>query len=557
MKKIYKALNIISILAVMIVVFVACDEDFTTLESDININDNFSTNSIKYAVRAYTRTEERVQTNNLPTTLVGVYNDPFYGTTSSDLVSQMSPTVFGIDFGEDVELDSVVLNIPYFSTFLEIDEDGTSTYKLDSTYGNSPINLSIFRNNYFLRDFVVSPDPEFNESLVYFSDGLTSEGTQIDPLADVQGQPLYQDIQFIPSAKQIILKDQDDVITRFTPSLRIRLDEETENEDGNDNTTVYRNKEYWTTLILDKEDDIELSNQNNFLDYFRGLYIKSEAFNGDGNMFALDLNSASLTLHYSSTQTDIETQEETIEQGLYAINFLGNRFNLINNNGFSPNDGDEDTGDETLFLQGSEGSFAVINLFDEDIFGSSLCDFLEDFRSNYVCNTLNDGEIEASRLINEAFIKFHVDQSITQNAPERVFLYDIENQVPIVDFFLDQTSNKINHLEAVKSSDGNGMSYKVRVTEYMNAILLRDSTNLKLGLAVSNNLQLEGSTETNLNIVTNDEDINTIPVSTVITPEGVVLHGSNPNVPEATRIQLEVFYTCLNIDDNCSDNEDN
>lgn len=557
MKKIYKALNIISTLSIMVVVFIACDEDFTRLESGIDINDNFSTNSIQYAVKAFTKREERVQTNNLPTSLIGTYSDPFYGTTTSDFVSQMSPTVFGIDFGEEVTLDSVVLTIPYFSTFVEIDEDGNSTFELDSTYGDAPINFSIFRNNYFLRSFVVSTETDFDENLVYFSDGLTSEGNQINPLTDVQGEPLYQDIQFVPSADQIILKDNDDVITRLPPALRIRLDEEMDNEDENENTTVFQDKAYWTELIIDKEDDLELSNQNNFLDYFRGLYFKSESVNGDGNMFAIDINSASLTLHYSSLVTDIETQEETVEQSTYSIDFLGNRVNFIDNNGFTPNDGDEDTGDETLFIKGSEGSFAVIDIFDENITGNSLCDFLTDFRSNHDCNTINDTEIEASRLINEAFLKFQIDQSVTQNPPERVYLYDIENETPIVDFFLDQTTNKTNHSEAIKTSDGNGMSYKISVTEYINAILLRDSTNLKLGLAVSNNLQLEGSSDTNRDIVTNDEDINTIPVSTVISPEGVVLHGSNSNVLEANRLQLEVFYTCLNIDENCSDNEDN
>ena len=46
---------------------------------------------------------------------------------------------------------------------------------------------------------------------------------------------------------------------------------------------------------------------------------------------------------------------------------------------------------------------------------------------------------------------------------------------------------KINHLEPLKrdsTSNSEGISYKIRITEHLNNIILRDSSNTKLGLAV-------------------------------------------------------------------------
>ena len=64
--------------------------------------------------------------------------------------------------GVNVQLDSVVLTIPYFSDS-EQDDEGVTTYELDSVYGNADatMKLSIFRNNYFLRDF--DPDSNFEQ----------------------------------------------------------------------------------------------------------------------------------------------------------------------------------------------------------------------------------------------------------------------------------------------------------------------------------------------------------------------------------------------------------
>ena len=121
-----------------------------------------------------------VQTSALPINLLGVYNDPIYGQTVGNIVTQLRSNILDPDFGSNVVLDSVVLNIPYFSTPIEIDDEGETIYELDSVFGDSEMKLSIYESNYFLRDF--DPNSDINDSQLYYSNQTT--GTS--PISDAQ-----------------------------------------------------------------------------------------------------------------------------------------------------------------------------------------------------------------------------------------------------------------------------------------------------------------------------------------------------------------------------------
>ena len=87
-----------------------------------------------------------VQTNNLPSFLLGSYNHPQFGRSNSSFVGQMVPSEYNHDFGDNVVLDSVVLTIPYFSRGVDTSEEGDITYEIDSVYGDEPIKISVYRN---------------------------------------------------------------------------------------------------------------------------------------------------------------------------------------------------------------------------------------------------------------------------------------------------------------------------------------------------------------------------------------------------------------------------
>ncbi|NOY47940.1 MAG: DUF4270 domain-containing protein, partial [Chlorobi bacterium] len=384
----------------------------------------------------------------------------------------------------------------------------------------------------------------------YFSNGATSQSSSINPL-DLEGQLLYVNDSLVPSNKQILLTEIDTVTNepvvtdRLAPAIRVHLD--------NPNET------YWQDLFFNKEGEPELSNQNNFADYFRGLYFKAEAMDVNGSLMQLNFTSAeaNITLYYTSEIPILGSDTETIQEaGTFTLNFSGNLVNLFNNNFITIPVGDAINGDEKLYLKGGEGSMAIIDLFNGEIEDSNgiLSPAFEVLKNTYRKVDENGSFIKESngnfimnRLVNEAYLEFFVDQSIVQgNEPNRIYLYDMDNNTPLIDYFLDQSvSNltinaKINHLEPLVRVDddpnGEGIKYKIRITEHINNLIIRDSTNVKLGLVVTSNVGAIAP----FNLL--DENDIIVPSGTILSPKGTVLFGNN-TTNEDKKVKLTIYYT--------------
>ncbi len=546
MKRRHIALKNLAALILLVSSFIACDKDFANIDSDIINNDNashFGVNSRDFDVIAYTKTLDPVQTNNLPLNLLGVYNDPNYGTTTASIVSQMSSSTINPDFGENVVLDSVILSIPYFATATNITEEGDIEYELDSVFGNAPIKLSLFENNYFLRDINPGGEEDINDPQLYYSNMSTGldnispsilEGEEI-PVLDVVDDNIDLD-NFVPSNQQIKLTNEDDQLTaRLAPTLRLKL-----------------GIGYWFNKIIAMSGQPELSNLNNFRNYFRGIYIKAEPIDGSGNMTLLNLASSSsnITLYYTK---DNELSEGDTTSLTYVLNFTGNTVNFISND-FTIPSGDESSGDPNLFLKGGQGSVAEIKLFNgDDIDDDDTTDnVFETFKNEFV-ETDEDGKfVSNKKLINEANLVVYVNQNMVNgNEPERIFLYDTKNRIPLTDYFLDAANtnsplfSRTNHLGRLEREgddvDGNGIKYKIKITEHINNLLLRDSTNVKLGLAVSGNINLE-SNQPQFDVLTSGNAEESVPVSSIVSPRGTILYG-NLTGDEEKKLYLEIIFT--------------
>ena len=134
--------------------------------------------------------------------------------------------------------------------------------------------------------------------------------------------------------------------------------------------------------------------------------------------------------------------------------------------------------------------------------------------------------------------------------PNRIYLYNLEDNTPIVDYFETSTSvnPKFNKLIyggiAIKenTTDTKSSKYKIRLTAHVNNIINNDSTNVKLGLAVTE--LITNTASATLRNPTNTE-IDRIPVTSVINPLGTILYGgvNSPNVPAAKKMKLEIYYT--------------
>ncbi|MBT8303711.1 MAG: DUF4270 domain-containing protein [Bacteroidia bacterium] len=544
MNNMNNALKNILIGSSIIISFISCEKDFSSLGTEIIGGTNFDTGSELYDVIAYSKKVGPVRSNGLPVNLIGIYNDPVYGSTTASFITQVSSSTINPVFGDSVVLDSVVLTIPYFSTNEGNDDSGNIMYELDSIFGDSPMNLYGFRNNYFLRDF--DPESGFEETQNYYSNGATSETGMLN-MAEIEGDTIFKQIMFLPSNDPTIIFGAPDEETgereesrQDPPAIRTLLD-----------------KDYWQELIIDKEGEPELSNQANFEDYFRGMYFKVESLAGEpGTMILLDFSSSSsnITLYYTRDGFSTDENGDPIrEQSTFELGFNGNRVNLLENNfNFPLEDGDDINGDEKIYLKGGVGSTAVINLFNADETGQSA-EFTA-FKESFV-ETNSDGEfVRSKRLVNEANLIFYVDQTMVDGEePDRIYLYDLTNNAPLIDYFLDPSTNNFNpvdtkilHLGALErvddEPDGEGIKYRLKMTEHINNLLIRDSTNVKLGLSVSGNLNLENESN-QLDIITEETNIlNRLPVSSIISPRGTVLFGNN-TMDDDKKVQLEIFYT--------------
>jgi len=525
----------------------SCENEFSEIGTDIVGTPGFEIKNKTYPVTTYNKKITPFQSNGLAENLLGYYYDPIFGASTVNFVGQLTPTTLAPDFGDNTVLDSVVLTIPYNSTATS---EETRPYKLDSLYGGTEsdaIKLSIFRNTYFLRAF--DPNADLDATQNYYSNGTLA---QSETLGELEGQLLYFNNDYLPNPNPIGLKEINEetdvleVTSTIPPSLRIPLF-------GTTDVNSSIPEEYWKDVIFSKEDDEVLSKVNNFYEYFRGLYFKVEPKSVENkNLIQLDFSSASsnviLYYTYSKTNTIDGVEITTDDQGEYEMRFSGNRVNVFEND-FNTSvlqtiedTSTDDEGDDYLYLKGGEGSMAVVELFTEDENGATRTEQLNEFRE------VNDGVITTKRLINEAYLEFYVETSLSiSDSPWRVYIYDLDNNLPVADFFMDQSTDatssdsKFRHLVPLTTeTDANGVEqkkYKIRLTEHLNNIVIRDSTNVTLGLVVSSNVGAA-----NTRAFQNSSDIEGVPTGTVLTPKSVILHGNNsPDI--AKRVKFNIYYT--------------
>ena len=538
--------NFLKILLIALII-TSCEKDFASFDSEVINSDNainFSTNSVEYSLTSRSEMVNPVQTNNLPSFLLGSYNHPQFGRSNSSFVGQMVPSEYNHDFGDNVVLDSVVLTIPYYSRGIDTSEEGDITYEIDSVYGDSPIKISVYRNNFFFRTF--DPFSDFDTSQSYFSNGSLSVEEVIDS-GQLEGELLFEIDDFVPSADQINLTQIDTtgnpyVAQRIAPALRFKLNNPNEN--------------FWESNFFENEGNQVLTNEPNFKEFFRGLYIKVES-SSDGSMMLLNFASSNtkLTIHYTSDNTNIgdsdtgSVDEIETNQHEYVMNFSGNLINLFENETVVDVDlMDQTNGNENIYLRGGEGIISTIDLFSGTTIGDDGEEISEfDLFKDFFYDEISD---EPIRIINEAYIEFFVNQGFSNNdEPERIYLYNYEQNSALIDYFLDQSVSsltinaKINHLEPlVRDSldDDRGIKYKIRITEHLNNLILRDSTNAKLALGVISDV----ASVQNFKILgDNSESENkSLASGVILSPKGTILHGNLSSDIEK-RPKIKIYYT--------------
>jgi hypothetical protein len=553
--------------------FVAsCDKDFNEIGSDIVGDDHFEIKDSIIEVTAYDQKFGPVQTNktttstiNVPVNSLGYYNNPLFGKTTANFVTQVELATLNPTFNPNPVIKNVELTVPYFikSDETETDEDGNHTYVLDSIKGASKIKLSVFESTYFLRD--LDPATNLTEQQKYYSNQTGMFDSNHNPLLLNDSIATSQNEQFFfDPAEVLIYKTVDgvqEIDERMTPRMRLSL-----------------NKDFFKTKIFDAQANGKLVNDNVFKDWFRGLYFKVEPAAGSpnqGTFGTLNFKQGKITITY---MCDTSTTDDTRIEKTFVINLAGNTVNLLENEdnpsyatAVTTNDSG---GDSRLYLKGGEGSMAVIDLFGpQDLYGWDDHDNNPDTADLYVdhANNVPDqlDEIKHKKwLVNEANLVFYIDEDAMLNGdvpkPLRIYLYDLNNHRPLIDYYTDVTTNSSNPKKAKYIHGGiieeekfspdpahpevtdTRLRYKIRITNHIRNLISKDSTSVRLGLVVTETI----GNVSNAMLKTPTTLTDRVPAAAITSPLGIILYGNNvendPTTPEderEKRLKLEIVYT--------------
>lgn len=509
--KVKNLLPVAGAILLLFIVLSSCQKDITTIGSEI-LGDEIPNGILddSQTVVAYSRKLGPLQSNRLPAYQLGIYNDPVYGKSEVNFLSQLTLERNDPKFGDSAEVDSVFVYLPYFSTATTV--DSTTTYELDSIYGSTPINLSISPSNYFLREY--DPNSGFEEFQNYYTtQGSTFEGYLGPELASVEN--------FIPTTNGYILYEDTEEEEKITPGLRVKLP-----------------VEFFQENIIDMEGTPELRNSNNFKNFLRGLYFKVNSSTNNGSLFIFDASKAYVTIFYSF---DDEDDPDIRDNATFKLNFNGISVNTFENQlpqqiQTAISNPNIQTGDENLYLRGGDGIISIVELFGKDNDNNGVADELETLR-------------DKKWLINEANLIFYVNQDLMVGGatePERIVIYDLKNSNVLADYNFDTT----NGLEAInaltnhygrleRGSDGNGEYYKLKITHHISNLINKDSTNVPLGIVVSQNVLTQTTSKLQNPM---EPELEQVPTSTVVSPEGTILHG-NASSNQEKRLKLQIYYT--------------
>ena len=438
---------------------------------------------------------------------------------------------------------------------LDTTEDGTGDnfvpntfprrFDLDSIFGNrsAPFNMRVTRSNFFLRN--LDPNSNFQEAQEYFSnqDFTAFEGEVLFDSTEAGQEPLT-----ISDQEILVFNEEDDPDTEIDETLQVA-------SRMNPGIMVPLDNDFFQTNILDKEGQSELLSEANFNDFFRGIRITAESTDTTEDiMFLLDLAQATITITYEFQDFDLVDEVAETEQRDYTLNLLQNLNNQIFGNAVNTFEdealpgnisGSVDTGENAsrIFLKGGTGVMSEILLFsDEETSEGRGQTFIEEIRAN-------------NWIINEANLVFYVDQETLSAAggiiePPRLYLYNAETNLPLYNIISDPDVTELGEpLTIFPSYDGileregdEGLRYTVRITEHINNIIVRDSTNAKLALSVSANIGFPFVAQ---GVGTSEPEID-VPIMSTINPLGTVLFGSNVPDFDDRKLQLEIFYTEAN-----------
>ena len=591
---------------IIICFFLSCDKDYHSVGVDLLTKTSLKTSSFRAPVYAYQKKLNYFQTDGLPLGQLGKIQIPGFGVSKASITSQLRYSgvpVFGnytqeaeddndnpVVIDENEKVTAVYLDIPFFNNIDDADQDGVidifdadakdpesdtdgdglsdieerrlnlnplsddsdndgildlidtdsssydyenKIYEIDSIFGNraATFNMKVYELTHFLSP--LDPLQNFERNKQYYSNtDFFEQGFVGAKLCDTRYNLNFDELRFNYKEDDPETEDVDErskVQTRLSPRIRVPLD-----------------IDFFQTKIIDNEGRDPLSNYENFTRFFKGIVIRADNFSDDLYML-LDINNANIKIEYDYNFNNLNgtldnTSDDVIEinSKVFSLSFNGIRFNTLNHLDVSGEIekevqlGQNNIPSKKSYLNGN-GYFSTIKLFDKQ---DSQNELLNDLRKN-------------KWLVSEANLFLYVDQDhyISSNLDiiERLYLFNYSNGSPIIDFTLDNSvnSNQKNRDKYIYGGfleyDDNDRPYryKFRITNHVNRLIRKDSTNYTIAISPANGINSIAYKRAQ----TFGQEFINYPSISILSPLGVVLHGSGGEEIDSSKIELEIFYT--------------
>ena len=407
------------------------------------------------------------------------------------------------------------------------------TYAIDSVFGNrnASFNLKVDELNYYLN--TLDPNNNFESNQAFYSSrDFYEEGFVGENLFDETVQLNFDEIRinFTEDDPDTDIDETTQVETRRSPRIRVPLD-----------TAFFQRR------FIDMEGSDSLANAVLFQKYMRGIYVRMENPSDDLYML-LNFASASIGVTYEHDQyNDNDTPDDTTDFSIDRVErsfFLspGIIVNHLENSSINPEISQtiaQTNGSNKIFVKGGMGLLSSVELLGNFSDGSASSK-LEELREN-------------NWLVNEANLVFYVDSTSVENwtsgdlIANRLYLYNKRDTAPLLDYFTDisvsteRNAGKLVHGGILEYENGKPYRYKFKITQHINNLIRKDSTNVTLGLAVSANIDDFTTRKARSN--GGSEEI-LYPASAILNPLSTVLIGSHPSAGfEHLKLELEVIYT--------------
>lgn len=247
-------------------------------------SDRIGTNFVDTTkVIAYSVLEDTIVTSKLSQNVVGYLNDPYFGVTKASMVTQFNLPSRDIVFPSNAILDSVVLVVSY-----------------RGFYGDTSAGVNF--KVYEVAEDLNSNDTYYQNSVIETS----QKSINFEPNAFLTTQ-----------ASSPVYSSSDTV----SPAFRIRL-----------------NTNWARTKFFEKSGQSELSTNENFRSYFKGLKISAAAAKGVGHVVYLGINKSTTSGIYCYYHTATEqsvfrllVEDDCARINTYEHNNYGGATSLIRN----------------------------------------------------------------------------------------------------------------------------------------------------------------------------------------------------------------------------------